>query len=557
MSTANQIFSARARLAYAPARPRRGRRPPRARRARRERHQAEPAGRRGRSRSRARARRPCRRARAARRPGARARTVPEIPPEMWIETTSPPVGEQRLVAGDEVADRGLRGRRQLVGRAQLVEEGLEVRGCPPRARSARRPKLTYSDTRWTPRSATSGAGRYEVVSETTATLGIGRRAAYTASLIHSRAWRRRSLPAHPASSARAWPRRLPRAATTSGSPYATARATRTCAIRRHEPVRCDLLDRRAVRRALEGRRPRLPRGGAGLAAPARRRARLQGERGGHAHRARGVPARGGRARRLHVERRRDRAGAARRDRRRAPALHRRRTSASRTSTRSTRREVEALRLAARRAAARRASTPATCSARGDVYGGSTGDRAPLPARPHPGVRRRRAQRRRRGRRRARPPAGRRARPGRRALHPRQPQLHARPPVRRPRPRLSGVEPPALRLPTRPSRCGSRPGVEAARPGRAPITVQRGEVGEPAGGPTATPRPSASSAGSPSPHEDTIEATVEWYLEREGDRLRARAPLAAAPVQGGRRAGARGRGRRRLGRTRGLWPLTAR
>ena len=23
---------------------------------------------------------------------------------------------------------------------------------------------------------------------------------------------------------------------------------------------------------------------------------------------------------------------------------------------------------------------------------------------------------------------------------------------------------------------------------------------------------------PSPHEDTLEATVEWYLEREGDRL---------------------------------------
>ena len=50
---------------------------------------------------------------------------------------------------------------------------------------------------------------------------------------------------------------------------------------------------------------------------------------------------------------------------------------------------------------------------------------------------------------------------------------------------------------------------------------------------------------PSPHEDTIEATVDWYLEREADRLarsRRTQPvqwkMAAAATRG-----RRGRGRR--------------
>jgi dihydroflavonol-4-reductase len=82
-------------------------------------------------------------------------------------------------------------------------------------------------------------------------------------------------------------------------------------------------------------------------------------------------------------------------------------------------------------------------------------------------------------------------------------------------RMSGVEAPPLRLsPTVALRLAQA--VEAA-PGRTPITVQdvrlasqwwtyrstkaRRELGWTTG-----------------PHEDTIEATVEWYLDREGDRL---------------------------------------
>ena len=54
-----------------------------------------------------------------------ASKVPEIPAEMWIETISLPGVEQRLVDGDEVADRGLGGRRAALGGAQpLVEVGV-------------------------------------------------------------------------------------------------------------------------------------------------------------------------------------------------------------------------------------------------------------------------------------------------------------------------------------------------------------------------------------------------------------------------------------------------
>jgi hypothetical protein len=57
---------------------------------------------------------------------------------------------------------------------------------------------------------------------------------------------------------------------------------------------------------------------------------------------------------------------------------------------------------------------------------------------------------------------------------------------------------------------------------------------------------------PSPHEDTIEATVEWYMEREGDRLaRSRrtqpAPYKLAAAALGALEGAGGLARR-------LWPL---
>jgi dihydroflavonol-4-reductase len=84
-------------------------------------------------------------------------------------------------------------------------------------------------------------------------------------------------------------------------------------------------------------------------------------------------------------------------------------------------------------------------------------------------------------------------------------------------RLSGVEPPALRV---------EPGValrlaqamEAASPGRrAPITVQ--EVRLATSWWTYRNTKAKRELGfKPSPHEDTIEATVDWYLERDADRL---------------------------------------
>jgi dihydroflavonol-4-reductase len=82
-------------------------------------------------------------------------------------------------------------------------------------------------------------------------------------------------------------------------------------------------------------------------------------------------------------------------------------------------------------------------------------------------------------------------------------------------RLSGVEAPPLRLP---------PGVALrlaqafeAAPGRAPITVQ--EVRLASQWWTYRNTKAKRELGwSTAPHEDTIEATVAWYLDREGDRF---------------------------------------
>ena len=83
-------------------------------------------------------------------------------------------------------------------------------------------------------------------------------------------------------------------------------------------------------------------------------------------------------------------------------------------------------------------------------------------------------------------------------------------------RLSGVEPPALRLP---------PGLALRfaqalerAPGRAPITVDEVK----AAGQWWTYRCTKAKrelGWAPSPHEDTIEATVNWYIERDADRLK--------------------------------------
>jgi dihydroflavonol-4-reductase len=119
-------------------------------------------------------------------------------------------------------------------------------------------------------------------------------------------------------------------------------------------------------------------------------------------------------------------------------------------------------------------------------------------------------------------------------------------------RVSGVEPPAMRLSPR---AGLRlaQAAEAASRGRVPITVQ--EVR--ASGQWWTYRNAKAKrelGWQPSPHEDTIEATVDWYREREGDRLvRARRSqpfgLKAAGAALGALSGA-------AQVTRRLWPLAA-
>ena len=46
-----------------------------------------------------------------------------------------------------------------------------------------------------------------------------------------------------------------------------------------------------------------------------------------------------------------------------------------------------------------------------------------------------------------------------------------------------------------------------------------------------PRQSANSAGPRGPHEETLEATVGWYMDREHDRI-VHSAAPAAPVPGG-------------------------
>jgi dihydroflavonol-4-reductase len=83
-------------------------------------------------------------------------------------------------------------------------------------------------------------------------------------------------------------------------------------------------------------------------------------------------------------------------------------------------------------------------------------------------------------------------------------------------RLSGVEPPALKLPPA---LGLRlaQALEAA-PGRAPITVDEVKaVGQ--WWTYRTTKAKRELGWSTSPHEDTLEATVNWYIDREGDRFK--------------------------------------
>ena len=82
-------------------------------------------------------------------------------------------------------------------------------------------------------------------------------------------------------------------------------------------------------------------------------------------------------------------------------------------------------------------------------------------------------------------------------------------------RVSGVEPPPLKL-APPLALRMAELLERA-PGRAPVTAT--EVRSASQWWTYRNTKAKRELGwTTSPHEDTIEATVEWYLEREGDRM---------------------------------------
>jgi dihydroflavonol-4-reductase len=119
-------------------------------------------------------------------------------------------------------------------------------------------------------------------------------------------------------------------------------------------------------------------------------------------------------------------------------------------------------------------------------------------------------------------------------------------------RVSGVEPPAMRL-SAGAALRLAQAAEAASRGRSPITVQ--EVRLSSQWWTYRNAKAKRELGwHPSPHEDTIEATVDWYREREGDRLmrtRSQQPLRFRVA--GAALGALGVA---ADTTRRLWPLAA-
>ena len=281
---------------------------------------------------------------------------------------------------------------------------------------------------------------------------------------------------------------------------------------------CDVLDRRAVRRALRGVDRVFHvagltnlRADADDAVPRQRRRHHGRARGGAARRASSacvytssVAAVGPAPRGSTADE--------------TPGLPRRRATGCRTSTPSTRPRARRCGSAARGPAGRRSSTPA------HVFGARRRlplvdrARAPLPAPRDPGLRRRRAEHRRRRGRRARAPARRRARHAGRALHPRQPQLHARPPVRRPRPaqrrRAAGGQAAARRPRSRWRAGSSSTRCRAAR---------RSRVGEVRAASLwwafRSTKAKRELGCKPAHHEDTLQATIDWYREREPARLR--------------------------------------
>jgi dihydroflavonol-4-reductase len=118
-------------------------------------------------------------------------------------------------------------------------------------------------------------------------------------------------------------------------------------------------------------------------------------------------------------------------------------------------------------------------------------------------------------------------------------------------RLSGVEPPAVRL-TPPVALRLAQALEAA-PMRAPITVQEVKLASQWWTYRNT-KAKRELGWTTSPHEDAVEATVAWYLDREGDRL-ARARR-SQPVQWKAAAAAIRAAEGLAGAAGRLWPLAA-
>ncbi len=108
-------------------------------------------------------------------------------------------------------------------------------------------------------------------------------------------------------------------------------------------------------------------------------------------------------------------------------------------------------------------------------------------------------------------------------------------------RYSGVEPPALRL---------SPGVALrmaqAAGSRSPVSVDEVRVSSQWWTYRNT-KAKRELGWNPSPHEDTVEATVQWYQEREGDRLKRSPRSQPVPYKAAGVA---------LGAARRLWPLAA-
>jgi len=84
-------------------------------------------------------------------------------------------------------------------------------------------------------------------------------------------------------------------------------------------------------------------------------------------------------------------------------------------------------------------------------------------------------------------------------------------------RISGVEPPALKLPL-PAAIVLVRGL-AAVPGRPAVTEQE-LVGSAQWWAFRSTKAKRELGYEPSPHEDTLEATIDWYREREPLRIRA-------------------------------------